>query len=70
MKLLYMYSIFKYHNIVLIRCNQIVTKDITSQIQDKQSFWKDVSDNKSWECKSQRKKDSQFEYNTRPQQHK
>ena len=48
--------------------NKTVLKDNTSTLQDKQSFWNGVSEDKMWENKKQRKLESHIEYNIRPQQ--
>ena len=41
-----------------------------AKLQDKQSFWNDVSEDKLWETKKQKMLDSQPEYCIRPQKQK
>ena len=48
----------------------IQLKNTTASLQDKQSFWKDVSEDKLWETRKQRMLDSKARYNIRPQKQK
>ena len=48
--------------------NEIALKDNTSTVQDKQSFWNGISEDKLWENKQRRKQQSHIEYNIRPHQ--
>ena len=48
----------------------LALKNITATLQDKQSFWKDVSEDKLWETRKQRMLDSKAKYNIRPQKQK
>ena len=48
--------------------NGIVLRDNASRLQDKQSFWNGMSEDKMWENKKQRKLESHIEYNIRPHQ--